>query len=57
MTTLIQRLLDKERHLETIARDGFVSATLPIAFAGIVLAVFALVALAVALALAVSYWA
>jgi hypothetical protein len=53
-TTLIQRLIDEERHLEGIARDGFMPATLPIMFGGIVLAVFSVVGLALALTLVVS---
>jgi hypothetical protein len=54
MTNLIQRLAAGEHQLEAIARDGFVSATIPIVFGGIVVALFAFVALALGMTLVVS---
>ena len=56
MTKLMQRVIAEEHHLEAIARDGYVSATIPIVFGGIVLSLSALVGLALGLTLAVAYF-
>jgi hypothetical protein len=56
MTSLVQRAIDEEHHLEDIARDGYAPATLPIVLGGIVLALFVIVGLALGITLAVYYW-
>lgn len=56
MMNLLRRSIDEQRHLEALARDGFATAALPIMFGGIVLAVFAFVALALGITLFVSHW-
>jgi hypothetical protein len=55
MTTLVQRVVDEEHHLEDIARDGYAPATLPIVLGGIVLALVVIVGLALGITLAVYY--
>jgi hypothetical protein len=55
MTTLVQKAIAEEHHLEEIARDGYAPATLPIVLAGIVLALTAIVGLALGITLAVYY--
>ena len=57
MTSLVQRAIDEEHHLEDIARDGYAPATLTIVLGGIVLALIAIVGLALGITLAVYYWA
>jgi hypothetical protein len=56
MTSLVQRAIAEEHHLEDIARDGYAPATLPIVLGGIVLALFVIVGLALGITLAVYYW-
>jgi hypothetical protein len=55
MTTLVQRVIDEEHHLEEIARDGYAPATMPIVLGGILLALMVIVGLALGLTLAVYY--
>jgi len=55
MTTIVQRVIDEEHHLEDIARDGYAPATLPIVLVGIVLALIVIVGLALGITLAVYY--
>jgi hypothetical protein len=55
MTSLVQRAIDEEHHLEEIARDGYAPATLPIVLGGIVLALLVIVGLALGITLAVYY--
>lgn len=55
MTSLVQRAIDEEHHLEDIARVGYAPATLPIVLGGIVLALFVIVGAALAITLAVYY--
>ena len=56
MTSLVQKAIDEEHHLEDIARDGYAPATLPIVLGGIVLALIGIVGLALGITLAVYYW-
>ena len=56
MTSLVQRAIAEEHHLEEIARDGYAPATLPIVLVGILLALTAIVGLALGITLAVYYW-
>ena len=56
MTSLVQRAIAEEHHLEEIARDGYAPATMPIVLAGILLALTAIVGLALGITLAVYYW-
>jgi len=55
MTTIVQRVIDEDHHLEDIARDGYAPATLPIVLVGIVLALIVIVGLALGITLAVYY--
>lgn len=55
MTTIVQRVINEEHHLEDIARDGYAPATLPIVLIGIVLALIVIVGLALGITLAVYY--
>jgi hypothetical protein len=55
MTTLVERVINEEHHLEDIARDGYAPATLAIVLGGIVLALLAIVGLALGITLAVYY--
>ena len=55
MTSLVQRAIAEEHHLENIARDGYAPATLPIVLGGIVLALVAIVGLALGITMAVYY--
>jgi hypothetical protein len=55
MTSLVQRAVAEEHHLEDIARDGYAPATLPIVLGGIVLALVGIVGLALGITLAVYY--
>ena len=55
MTSIVQRAIAEEHHLEDIARDGYAPATLPIVLGGIVLALFVIVGLALGLTLVVYY--
>ena len=56
MTTLVQRAIAEEHHLEDIARDGYAPATLPIVLALIVVALIVIVGVALGITLAVYYW-
>jgi hypothetical protein len=56
MTSLVQKAIAEEHHLEDIARDGYAPATLPIVLGGIVLALIVIVGLALGITLAVYYW-
>mgnify|MGYP006951242266 CR=1 FL=1 len=55
MTTLVEKLVAEEHHLEEIAKDGYAPATLPIVLGGIVLALLGIVGLALGVTLAVYY--
>jgi hypothetical protein len=55
MSTLIQRAVAEEHHLEEIAKDGYAPATLPIVLGAIVLALMAIVGLALGITLAAYY--
>jgi hypothetical protein len=55
MTSLMQKLVAEEHHLEDIARDGYAPATLAITLAGIVLALVVIVGLALGVTLIVYY--
>jgi hypothetical protein len=55
MTSLMQKLVAEEHHLEDIARDGYAPATLAITLAGIVLAVVVIVGIALGVTLVVYY--
>ncbi len=56
MTSLVQKAIAEEHHLEEIAKDGYAPATLPIVLGAILLAVIAIVGLALGITLAVYYW-
>jgi hypothetical protein len=53
MTTLVEKAIAEEHHLEEIARDGYAPATLPIVLAAIVVALAVIVGLALGVTLAV----
>ena len=55
MTTLVEKAIAEEHHLEEIARDGYAPATLPIVLGGIVLALTVIVGLALGITMAVYY--
>jgi len=55
MTSLMQKLVAEEHHLEEIARDGYAPATVAITLAGIVLALVVIVGLALGVTLVVYY--
>lgn len=55
MSSLVQKLVAEEHHLEDIAKDGYAPATLPIVLGGIVLALIAIVGLALGVTLLVYY--
>lgn len=55
MTSLTQRVIDEEHHLQEIARDGYEPATMPIVLGGILLALMVVVGLALGVTLAVYY--
>lgn len=57
MTSLVQKAIAEEHHLEDIARDGYAPATLPIVLGGIVLALIVIVGLALGVTLVVYYLA
>jgi hypothetical protein len=56
MTSLVQKAIAEEHHLQEIAREGYAPATLPIVLAGILLALTGIVGLALGITLAVYYW-
>jgi hypothetical protein len=55
MTTLVEKLVAEEHHLEEIARDGYAPATLPIVLGGILAALIVIVGLALGITLVVYY--
>jgi hypothetical protein len=55
MTSLVDKAIAEEHHLEEIARDGYAPATLPIVLGAIMLALAAIVGLALAITLAFYY--
>jgi len=56
MTTLVEKAIAEEHHLEEIAREGYAPATLPIVLGAIMLALAAIVGLALAITLAFYYF-
>ena len=56
MTSLVQRAIAEEHHLEEIAKDGYAPATLPIVLGAIFLALIVIVGLALGITLAAYYW-
>jgi len=56
MTTIVDKLVAEEHHLEEIAKDGYAPATLPIVFGVIVAALALIVGLAMGVALAFYYF-
>jgi hypothetical protein len=55
VTTLVEKAIAEEHHLEEIAREGYEPATLPIVLGGIVLALSVIVGLALGVTLLVYY--
>ena len=55
MTTLVEKLVAEEHHLEEIARDGYAPATLPIVLGAIVIALVGIVGAALGVTLLVYY--
>lgn len=55
MTSLVQKAIAEEHHLEEIAKDGYAPATMPIVLGGIMLALIGIVGLALGITLAVYY--
>jgi hypothetical protein len=56
MTSLVQKAIAEEHHLEEIAKDGYAPATLPIVLGAILVALIAIVGLALGVTLAAYYW-
>jgi hypothetical protein len=56
VTSLVQKAIAEEHHLEEIARDGYAPATVPIVLGAILLALTGIVGLALGITLAVYYW-
>ena len=56
MSSLVQKAIAEEHHLEEIARDGYAPATLPIVLVAITLALIGIVGLALGITLAAYYW-
>ena len=56
MTSLVQKAIAEEHHLEEIAKDGYAPATLPIVIGAIILALIVIVGLALGITLAAYYW-
>jgi hypothetical protein len=56
MTSLVQRAIAEEHHLEEIAKDGYAPATLPIVLGAIFLALIVIVGIALGITLAAYYW-
>jgi hypothetical protein len=56
VTSLVQKAIAEEHHLEDIARDGYAPATLPIVLGAIMLALTAIVGLALGITLAFYYF-
>lgn len=55
MTSIVQKAIAEEHHLEEIARDGYAPATLPIVLGVIVVALTVIVGLALGVTMAVYY--
>lgn len=55
MTSIVQKAIAEEHHLEEIAKDGYAPATLPILLAAIIAALALIVGLALGVSLAVYY--
>ena len=55
MTSLVEKAIAEEHHLEEIARDGYAPATLPIVLGAIMLALAGIVGLALGITLVVYY--
>jgi hypothetical protein len=55
MTSLVQKAIAEEHHLEEIAKEGYAPATLPIVLGVIVAALTVIVGLALAVALLAYY--
>jgi hypothetical protein len=55
VTSLVQKAIAEEHHLEEIARDGYAPATLPIVLGAILLALAGIVGLALGITLAFYY--
>ena len=55
MTTVVDRLVAEEHHLEDIAREGYEPATMPIVLGAIVLVLLVIVGLALGVTLTVYY--
>jgi hypothetical protein len=55
MTTIVDKLVAEEHHLEEIAREGYAPATLPIVLGLIIAALGVIVGLALGVSLAVYY--
>ena len=55
MTSLVQRAINEEHHLEEIARDGYAPATLPIVLGAIVIALTVIVGVALGVTLVAYY--
>jgi hypothetical protein len=56
MTSLMQKAIAEEHHLEEIAKDGYAPATLPIVLTAIFAALIVIVGLALGITLAAYYW-
>jgi hypothetical protein len=55
MTSLVEKAIAEEHHLEEIARDGYAPATLPIVLGAIMLALTVIVGVALGITLVVYY--
>ncbi len=55
MTSIVQKAIAEEHHLEEIARDGYAPATLPIVLGVIVIALTVIVGLSLGVTMAVYY--
>jgi diacylglycerol kinase len=55
MTTLVEKAIAEEHHLEEIAKDGYAPATMPIVLGAIIVALTVIVGLALGVTLAVYY--
>jgi hypothetical protein len=55
MSTLVDKLVAEEHHLQEIAQDGYAPATLPIVLGGIVAVLVVIVGLALGVTMAVYY--
>jgi hypothetical protein len=56
MTTIAQRVIAEEHHLQEIASEGYQPATLAIVLGAILLALGTIVGISLGLTLAVYYW-